>query len=109
MVRLGLPADVELLDFLSKQYDVPSINLGEFEIDKELVNTIPREVAEKYCFIPFSKSGSTISVAMSDPSMKSAIEHVRSITGCDVEVMVAKEESIRESIDRYYTHKINGE
>ena len=33
LTKLGIVNEQELTNFLSKQYGVPSINLGEFEID----------------------------------------------------------------------------
>jgi type IV pilus assembly protein PilB len=109
LVKLGMIEESELTSFLSKQYGVPAINLSEFEIDQEVINLVPREVAEKHSLVPFNRSGSTISVAMSDPSNIFAIDDVKFITGYNVEVMVASEQSIKSSIERYYAQKVSYE
>ena len=106
LVKLGMIEESELTSFLSKQYGVPAINLAEFEIEKDVINLVPREVAEKHSLVPFNRSGSTISVAMSDPSNIFAIDDIKFITGYNVEVMVASEQAIRDSIERYYGEQI---
>jgi len=103
LVKLGMIEESELTSFLSKQYGVPAINLSEFDIDAEVINLVPREVAEKHCLIPFNRAGSTVSVAMSDPSNIFAVDDIKFITGYNVEVMVAAEDAIRSSIERYYS------
>ncbi len=109
LVKLGMIEESELTSFLSKQYGVPAINLADFEIDKEVINLVPREVAEKHNLIPFNRSGSTISVAMSDPSNIFALDDIKFITGYNVEVMVASEQAIKDSIERYYGEQVTYE
>ena len=65
-------------------------------------------MARKYQFIPVSKTGATLTVAMSDPTNVFAMDDITFITGYRVEPVVASEEALREAIDRYYgtTHAI---
>jgi type IV pilus assembly protein PilB len=103
LVKMGMIEESELTSFLSKQYGVPAINLAEFDINQDIINLVPKEIADKHCLIPVNRSGSTISVAMSDPSNIFAVDDVKFITGYNVEVMVAAEQTIRETIERYYS------
>ncbi len=103
LVKLGMIAESELTSFLSKQYGVPAINLNDFEIDPDVIGLVPRDVAEKHCLIPINRSGSTVSIAMGDPSNIFAVDDIKFITGYNVEVMVAAEEAIRAAIERYYS------
>jgi type IV pilus assembly protein PilB len=102
LVKLGFIKEEELTAFLSKQYGVPSINLSEFEIDSSVRQLIPAEVAQKYHLIPINRAGSTLIVAMSDPSNIFAIDDIKFMTGYNVEVVVASEASIKLAIDKYY-------
>ncbi|MGH9888821.1 MAG: type IV-A pilus assembly ATPase PilB, partial [bacterium] len=56
----------------------------------------------KHTILPVNRAGSTLIIAMSDPSNNFAIDDVKFLTGYNVEVVVAAEESIRRAIDRYY-------
>ncbi len=108
LVRLGYVSEEDILDCLSQQYGVPSINLRHFDIDESIIKLIPADVARKYQFIPVSKSGATITVAMADPTNVFAMDDITFITGYRVEPVVASEEALREAIDRYYgtTHAV---
>ena len=108
LIRLGYVTEEDILDCLSQQYGVPSINLQHFEIDESIIRLIPADVARKYQFIPVSKTGATLTVAMSDPTNVFAMDDITFITGYRVEPVVASEESLREAIDKYYgtTHAI---
>ncbi|HWI39961.1 MAG TPA: type II secretion system protein GspE, partial [Verrucomicrobiae bacterium] len=102
LIKNGHITEGELTTFLSKQYGVPSINLSEFEVDPAVLKLIPAEVAQKYQIIPVNRAGSTIIIAMSDPSNIFAIDDIKFMTGYNVEVVVASEASIKAATDRYY-------
>jgi type IV pilus assembly protein PilB len=102
LIKLGFLKEDELSAFLSRQYGVPSINLAEFEIDPGVIRLVPPDVAQKYQIIPINRAGSTLIVAMSDPSNIFAIDDIKFMTGFNVEVVVAPDTSIKAAIDKYY-------
>jgi type IV pilus assembly protein PilB len=102
LVKLGFLKEEDLAAFLSRQYGVPSINLSEFEIDESVIKLIPAEVVQKYQLIPVNRAGSTLIVAMADPSNIFAIDDIKFMTGYNVEVVVSAEASIKSAIDKYY-------
>jgi type IV pilus assembly protein PilB len=102
LIKLGYLAENDLTNFLSKQYGVPSINLAEFEIDEDVINLIPKEVAQKHRCIPINRAGASLIVAMSDPSNIFAIDDLKFLTGFNIEVVVASEAAIDEALQRYY-------
>ena len=105
LVKQGAIEEDELTNFLSKQYGVPAINLKDFDIDEEVLKLIPKETAEKHQVIPVNRAGSSLIVAMSDPSNIFAIDDIKFLTGYNVEVVVASEQAIHEAIERYYAEK----
>ncbi len=102
LIKLGYIEESDLATFLSKHYGVPSINLSEFDVEHSVIETVPAEVAQKYQMIPINRAGATLIVAMSDPSNIFAIDDIKFMTGYNVEVVVASEAAIKESIDKYY-------
>ena len=52
-----------------------------------------------------NRAGSSLIVAMSDPSNIFAIDDLKFLTGYNVDVVVASEEAIKEAIERYYAEK----
>jgi len=108
LLSMGFVKEEDILDCLSQQFGVPSINLASFDIDESIIRLIPADVARKYQFIPVSKSGATLTVAMADPTNVFAMDDITFITGYRVEPVVASETALRDSIDKYYgtTHAI---
>lgn len=108
LVKRGFVSEEDILDCLSQQYGVPSINLRHFDIDESIIRLIPADVARKYEFIPVSKTGATLTVAMGDPTNVFAMDDITFITGYRVEPVVASEEALRVAIDKYFgtTHAI---
>ncbi len=102
LIKNGLINEPDLTSFLSRQYGVPSINLSEFEVDAAVIKTIPVEIAQKYQIVPVNRAGSTLIIAMSDPSNIFAIDDIKFMTGYNVEVVVASETAIKLAIDKYY-------
>jgi type IV pilus assembly protein PilB len=102
LIKNDVISESDLTSFLSKQYGVPSINLAEFEVDQAVIKIIPTEISQKYQIIPVNRAGSTLIVAMSDPSNIFAIDDIKFMTGYNVEVVVASESAIKTSIDKYY-------
>jgi len=102
LIKLGFIKEEELAAFLSRQYGVPSINLAEYEIDPAVIKLIPPEVAQKYRIVPVNRAGATLIIAMSDPSNIFAIDDIKFMTGYNVEVVVAPEQSIKDAIDKYF-------
>ncbi len=102
LIKLGYVQEHDLASFLSRHYGVPSINLKEFDIDPAVIQLIPEEVAQKYQLIPVNRAGTTLIVAMADPSNIFAIDDIKFMTGFNVEVVVAAEAALKEAIDQYY-------
>src|SRR5918911_1539975 len=102
LVKLGLVKDEEITALLSKQYGVPSINLQQFEIDPGVIKLVPGDTAQKYQIIPLSRTGATLTIAMTDPTNVFAMDDIKFMTGYNVEPVVASETAVADAIARYY-------
>jgi type IV pilus assembly protein PilB len=70
-----------------------------------VVKLVPKEVAEKHQCIPVNRAGASLILAMSDPSNIYAIDDIKFLTGYNIEVVVASEQAIKESLEKYYAEK----
>src|SRR2546430_4170045 len=102
LVKMGFVKDEQVTALLSKQYGVPAINLAQFKIDPTIVKLVPTETARKYQIIPLSRSGSTLTIAMTDPTNVFAMDDIKFMTGYTVEPVVASEVAITDAIEKYY-------
>jgi type IV pilus assembly protein PilB len=102
LVKLGFLSDDEVTAVLSRQYGVPSINLAYFEVDPNVIKLIPMETALKYQILPLSRVGSSLTVAMVDPTNVFAMDDIKFMTGFNIEPVVASETAIMEAIKKHY-------
>ena len=102
ITSLGFLDETELTDFVAKQYGVPSINLDEFEVDPEVTQLIPEDVATKHNVVPVNRAGSTLILATADPSNIFALDDIKFLTGYNIQPVVAAEDMIRRVIDQHY-------
>jgi type IV pilus assembly protein PilB len=102
LVKLNFVTDEDITSLLSKQYGVPSINLAQFDIDPNIIKLVPAETAHKYQIVPLSRSGATLTIAMTDPTNVFAMDDIKFMTGYNVEPVVASETAVADAIMRYY-------
>jgi len=102
ITELGFLEEAELTDFVAKQYGVPSINLDDFDIDREVLALVPEEVALKHTVVPVNRAGSTLILATADPSNIFALDDIKFLTGYNIQPVVASETAIKRTLDKYY-------
>src|SRR4249919_1361671 len=102
LVKMGFVQDEEITALLSRQYGVPSINLGQFDLSPAIIKLIPADTAQKYQIVPLSRSGATLTIAMTDPTNVFAMDDIKFMTGYNVEPVVASENAVMDAIRRYY-------
>src|SRR6202521_2242790 len=102
LMKLGFISEDEITGALSRQYGVPSINLKFYEVDASVIKLIPQDTAVRYQIVPLSRVGSTLTIAMTDPTNVFAMDDIKFMTGFNVEPVVASETAIAEAISKFY-------
>ena len=111
LVKLGFLTEDDISKLLSRQYGVPAVDLKAVSFDQTLLRLIPAETAAKYNVIPVSKSGNTLTLAMTDPTNVFAMDDIKFRTGLNVEPVIGAETAIQEAVNHYYgavTAPVNG-
>src|SRR5512140_295819 len=101
--KLGFLSDTEITNFLSQQYRVPTVNLEEYEIDADILKLVSRDQCERHRVLPVSRAGSSLIVAMADPTNLNAIDDLKFLTGYNIEPVIASEGAILANVEKYYT------
>ena len=102
LIRHGVISDDQLVGFLSRQYGIPSINPVELEVDREVLDLVPVEVARKHQIVPVKRTGNSLVVAIADPTNVATLDDLAFMTNLQVAPLVASEEGITRAIDRLY-------
>ncbi|MFC1590223.1 GspE/PulE family protein [Candidatus Omnitrophota bacterium] len=105
LLEQGAITQKDLMLLLSQQFNIPPIDLVKYKPDPSVAKLIPEKVARRYMLIPISKIADTITVAMSDPLNILALDDLKLITKCNIESVIATEDSITSAIGNLYGGK----
>jgi hypothetical protein len=107
MVEAGLLNETQLTQILSQQLNAPWVSLYHIDFSRQLLNLVPRDVAEKYCLVPIyvrhvRGQGDTLYVAMDDPTNEEALRACSASSNLPARAMIAPPSDIRSAIGVYY-------
>lgn len=102
LVDLGYVSEKDIAIALSKQLNIPFLPLSHYELDEEVLKTIPEEVVRKYRVIPVEKIGDNLTVAIADPTDIFVLDELRLITKCNIVPLITLESELNSAIDYYY-------
>jgi len=92
----------DLLALLSSRLYIPTLHLIKYKFAPEIVHLIPEHMSRQYNVIALSKIGNTLTVAMSDPLNIFALDDVKVVTGCEIDIVLCSEEEISKAIESQY-------
>lgn len=102
LVKLGCLTEDALLAYLQKEYRLPVSDPTTMEPQEEAIQLVPHALVTKYHLIPIGLVGSSLTLAMADPSNLVAVDEVKFLTGYDIKVTVATVSAIQQAIEQYY-------
>ncbi len=102
LVEQGFISEEELLSLLSSQLYIPILHLTKYKFNPEIIKLIPEHIARQYCLIPLSRMGNSLTVAMADPLNIFALDDLRTLTGCNIDIVLSFQDEIFRTIDTQY-------
>ncbi len=107
LLERGWISEAQLTQTLSLQLGVPWVSLYHIDFSRQLLNRVPREMAEKYCLIPIfvrhvKGQGETLYVATDDPKNELSLAEVARAAQLPTRPMIASPADIRSAIRVYY-------
>ncbi len=92
----------DVLKALANQFGMEFISLAGVDLEQEVIDLVPGEVARRYKIIPIYRNENTITVALSDPLDVETLDSLRYVLRCDVAGVVAVPEEIEAALNRHY-------
>jgi type IV pilus assembly protein PilB len=102
LVRLGFTTEDTLTEFLAKQFSIEKVELNPSEIEDSVFSLVPPQLVQKHQLVPVKLLGSTLTVAMADPTDLVAINEVKFITGYGVRVTLAPPSAIKKTLEHRF-------
>ena len=106
LVATGIVSDAALTDFYRQRLLVPMVNPNTLaRLPAKVVATIPSDMAVELRAVPVSlDADNNLTVAMSDPSDRHAVDEIAFFTGAYVVRAVATQMQIAWCLAHYYGH-----
>ncbi len=102
LAESGIISDHDLLTILSQELDIPLINTTRIIPEKQIMSLVPEKLARRHSIVPLSKIGNFLTIAISDPTDIFAIDDIKTVTGCDVELVLATRRDLQETLRSFY-------
>jgi type II secretory ATPase GspE/PulE/Tfp pilus assembly ATPase PilB-like protein/FixJ family two-component response regulator len=102
-VRSGILNESKIVAALQKHLDVEYIDLREIPITLSVARSLPRELCEKSRLVPVRLDGSTLTIAMADPSDIITCDNIGRLSGVRVIPLLAASSQIGEKITQTWS------
>ena len=104
LIDLGMVKEQDLVAALANQIGLLFIDLNDFQIDPAAAALIPEQVALRYRALPVGFEDSKLLVAMADPANLFALDDIRTITGMEIQPVVATAADVDNAIRKHGRH-----
>ena len=102
LIELGFVTEDEILPFIVRRLNMPSVRLRDGMVDPVAVRIIPREKAEALGVLALFRVRNTLCVAMAEPQNLEHIDEIERITNLRVRAVIAHRNGIQRMIQRCY-------
>jgi type IV pilus assembly protein PilB len=92
----------EILETKAFLWNVPFIDLKNYEVDPEVLELVPKNVVRTYKLFPLFKIDGTLLIAMTDPKDVKAIDKITQMTQLEISPALSSKTAVESAIARYY-------
>lgn len=103
LISDGKISDEVLTKTIAHASNVPYVNLSNATINKNILDLLPKDTAERYMAVPLGEMKHRLVVGMLDPDNVQAIDYLSNKIGRPVKVFAASEAGIRHVLKQYIT------
>lgn len=102
IVEQGLLSELQVLELLSDALGIRLAALADFKIPPEVLGTVSRKIIFKHNVIPIERENGNLVVATSDPFDLYTLDEIHSLTGLQVEPVLAPSDDIATAIKNHF-------
>ena len=94
----NLVTEDDIIAAVSRNYALRKIVLTEQTVKKEAVKKLPKDFILENQILPFELAGRILKIALFDPTKSTLAGKIKSMTGCNVELYVAKPSNLDQAL-----------
>lgn len=98
----GLVSPAQVASARAAQAELPFVELADYAVDRSAVGFVPGAICRRYEVLPIGFRNGKLLLAIVNIADIFALDDVRTVSGIDVDVVVAERSDLLAAIDRYY-------
>ncbi len=102
LVQGSMISEFQLLGLLARETRIPPVDLSKIDLDPDILEWVPQNVAQDYGIIPLSKVGDLLTVAVSNPFDIVGLDDLRILTGGELRLVLSTEDAIKRVVEKAY-------
>lgn len=102
LIDSNIVSEKDLLMVLSQELNIPHIDITRINIKGDTMRLIPEKLIQRYNVVPLARVGDSLTVAVSDPTDVFAIDDIKTMTGCDIELVLSTFRDLARAIHNFY-------
>jgi hypothetical protein len=99
LVELGYVSEQDIARTLAMQFQLPFISLKDYRLDKNLINSIPRELLHEYQLVPLDQMSGILVIVMAGFISRELMEQLQKISGCELAIYIGLSSEVRVVLD----------
>ena len=92
----------DVLVLLAAEYDLETVKLSQFKIARQVIQSVPKDIAFKYNIVPIELEDNSVTIAMVDPTDVQVFDALSHLLERDVQGVIASTEDVAEALQKYY-------
>lgn len=104
LIENGYVNEDDVLDLLSRQLNVPFVDISTYDFKPEVVKILPETAARRYRALALEETPDGLLVGMADPTNIFAYDDLARVVKRNIKVAVVKEGDLVAAIDKIYQH-----
>lgn len=102
LIAMNLVSETELLQLLSQHFNVPMINIDDYNVNANAVKLLPEIQARRYRALIIDDKDDHLLVAMSDPADINAIDDLSAKLPKPIKIAVVSEKQLFNAYETFY-------
>jgi general secretion pathway protein E/type IV pilus assembly protein PilB len=98
LIEMGLLSEEQALEAFADELGMELVELGDFEVDPDVISQFPTAAIFRHEVLPLDRQNGTVRVATSDPFDLEALSELSSLSGLELDPVLARHEDIVELI-----------
>lgn len=104
LVDLGYVDDADVQLALASQVGMEPVDLGQYDVTKEVLALVPAQVAHTYRVIPleYEPSSKLLTIALDNPANFQATDDLKTLMGFQIKACISTPDEVEAALQRYY-------